>query len=810
MDLQKPTIYPTLVIGLGGTGTNVVRHVKRRILQHYGDGTLAELPQMIQVLAIDSEPLVNGATEQALHPDEFAYLGRFDGSKLIENKQAHAPYLDWWKWKDDEVNLGYIHNGARQLRPVGRLCFVRNYTAFRAAVKKKLARVNKLEAKARAEEDGYPTQVTQKLIFITGSICGGTGAGLLVDTARAIRDYEHDATIIAILAMPSVFVEDIQSNIQQRRIRANAYAALKEIHYLQNNSEHFKITLPYEDHQVPGTANKAFDQVFLVEMTDDEGIALSSKSNAEQAIAHFIQLTCLSDLGKTILARNVNVDKMEYSSFGVSSIVMPEQSLKSYMASRLLEETLSSLLKPSFEVVRPVDLWSEMPGVLEDVANESVSVADIGTLTNEVRERRGIWILIETEMRARMSEVLLKYGPTQLEVEIQDWLQTIESVQQTAKQPNGIYDVQRYGFTEKGNKPPQLAFSKVDRDRRAVASKEYALRYELELLAKAIDDKLKQILANVIERHSSQFDANSGLVNLASTLAHERHQQVLEKFDPDKQIENNSRYYDLETSALGNVDWDLINAWARYWTGQMTIAEADGKSEILPVQHRNTVTEILADWILDDLLGHEKPTGRKAEDLLEDIVRTEAYQKWQFAALASFSIRHVYGSRMDRIGGRSPRPANRAIQMHGRVGVHSSIDRDQNNFASANPEPIRIVSEPDATHEQKAFENRLNGHIDFYASRRERSDFEGAGSSNGKRVDACYILHGIPIDKLRGIDDLYRAYWGNSVLDAHPGLAVELSPRLAHLQPEWARDLPEVWTDRHDPDARKRKANLPA
>ena len=46
--IQKPTIYPTLVIGVGGMGTNTVRAAKRRFRMAWGGD---KLPGMIQLMA---------------------------------------------------------------------------------------------------------------------------------------------------------------------------------------------------------------------------------------------------------------------------------------------------------------------------------------------------------------------------------------------------------------------------------------------------------------------------------------------------------------------------------------------------------------------------------------------------------------------------------------------------------------------------------------------------------------------------------------------------------------------------------------
>ena len=160
MSELKPTIYPTLVIGLGGSGTDVARYVKRRFLRAWGGrrraATADELPAVLQVLAVDTEPLVNPADEEPLYSHEFAFLGRFDATRLVQNRHSHAPYLDWWGWDEGDIPLGYIHNGARQLRPIGRLAFFRNYVTFKTLMVDKLRAMRQLAAIQEAEESGLP------------------------------------------------------------------------------------------------------------------------------------------------------------------------------------------------------------------------------------------------------------------------------------------------------------------------------------------------------------------------------------------------------------------------------------------------------------------------------------------------------------------------------------------------------------------------------------------------------------------------------------------------------------------------------
>lgn len=103
---EKPTIYPTLVVGVGGMGTNAVRAVKRRLRKAWGGETL---PAMIQLLALDTEPLINRLDQEPLYADESAYMGKFDATRLVDNLENHPEIARWWDYPS--IPLGYIHNG---------------------------------------------------------------------------------------------------------------------------------------------------------------------------------------------------------------------------------------------------------------------------------------------------------------------------------------------------------------------------------------------------------------------------------------------------------------------------------------------------------------------------------------------------------------------------------------------------------------------------------------------------------------------------------------------------------------------------
>lgn len=258
-------------------GTNTVCAVKRRFRNVWGGD---QLPGIIQLLALDTEPLVNRLDQESLFADEFAYMGKFDATRLVANLDQHPEIARWWNYPS--IPLGYIHNDAKQLRPIGRLSFFRNYITFKQLLETKLANLDKIRDMETAQNRGFPVVGNYQLIYVVSSLCGGTGAGMFLDTVHRIRaQVRINARIVGIFFLPDVLEEEISSDLQRRRIRANAYAALKELNYFQE-TQLFKALYPSEQRELPDAPYAPFDFIFLLGRTNRDGRSLARKSDAEQ------------------------------------------------------------------------------------------------------------------------------------------------------------------------------------------------------------------------------------------------------------------------------------------------------------------------------------------------------------------------------------------------------------------------------------------------------------------------------------------------------------------------------------------------
>ncbi|MFM2309003.1 MAG: hypothetical protein RLY87_1124 [Chloroflexota bacterium] len=341
-------IAPTIVVGLGGTGTAIIRHLKSRLRQAVGN---MPIPRLVEFLAVDTEPIQNLPGEERLYDGEIAYIGDFNAGAVLENIDNHPHIKDWW-FTNGKV-VGSIYKGARQRRAVGRLSLYAKWGEFTQRLDPKIRRVQEISEKEKTERYGLDVERTgQVRVYILASVCGGTGSGTFIDAAFRVRKALGDeAEIIGILFLPSCFMPNMQSQVQKERVQGNAYAALRELNHFLSPNTKFVSTFPDtpfydgEGNKVSSTLTRPFDSVFLVDSHNGKE-HLSALREIQRMAAQFIYLDMITPIGKRLAGRRVNLNDLageqrkggdnESSSalaiagFVTASLVLPE---------RVVEET---------------------------------------------------------------------------------------------------------------------------------------------------------------------------------------------------------------------------------------------------------------------------------------------------------------------------------------------------------------------------------------------------------------------------------------------------------------------------------------
>lgn len=815
---DRPTIYPTMVVGVGGMGTNTVRAVKRRFRNVWGSD---QLPGMIQLLSLDTEPLVNRLDQEPLFADEFAYMGKFDATRLISNLDQHPEIGRWWNYPS--IPLGYIHNGAKQLRPIGRLCFFRNYVTFKQLLESKLSNLDKIRDMETAQNRGFPVVGNYQLIYVVSSLCGGTGSGMFMDTVHRIRaQVRNNARIVGIFYLPDVLEGEITSDIQRRRIRANAYAALKELNYFQE-TQSFKALYPSEQRELPDAPYAPFDFIFLVGRTNRDGRSLARKSDAENMAAHLIQLTAISHLSSEILGLEVNVVRerlydlgdsvaagaggaagevtgerpqdatsqrghfLVYSSFATSALVAPHESLldfwqkafvadlvRRFAAGPTLSDPRAAL--PAGDQQRIQNLWQSLQAHLVSryaaLDNDRLDAA-----VDEINELRGAWGTFWEPIQQTMRQAMLDTGvrgalalcdllgpnnsgggpeslPRQRLFQVDGnpvseedrlrWRKVLAqqgTLNEQLQQIGGMMgDLVMMAFN-----PRQARERAKDMAARRARARLYQKRDAVETALVAQIGKQAAVLREALR---SQID------NCAVTLARANQEasRTADRIDPrvSDGKRSTSTYYELETGAVGR---DYLQHF--YRRAASAVGNHDWNTALNPLFSQ--VVSKMSALTPEQIYDHLSTVTADNATLLERVAQ-------------SVDINHIVtmqrSEEMQRV---RQRPDNRIQQWLDRLNPYIRWDADRFSFHESNLEHIRLAATPTSRQDDP----------DVAAATVGQEDLRWIPTGDHTRMDAVWIVHGLPVTLLERLDE-FRAQYENQ-LDFPVREEFHLNPRWAAL-----------------------------
>ena len=673
--------------------------------------------------------------------------------------------------------------------PIGRLAFFRNYVTFKTLMTDKLRVTRQLASIQEAEERGFPVAADHQLIYIVSSLCGGTGVGMFLDVAHRVRqEVGSNASIVGIFLMPSTFESEIRSDLQRRRIQANAYAALKELNHF-HECQDFKALYPSEKTPMPTTKYRALDRIFLVERTNADGRTLSSKKQAEQMIADLIDLMSMSHLNQRILGLDVNVTEerttevadshqryLSYSAFSTSALVMPQKALWRYFTSVASYWAIEALLTGEGGGEDPVEdqLWTEYlalrDGLQAEFARYQMTGEDLKALTEDVAQGDGRWLGFAAIVSDAMRSMLPTYGLQGLRYMLHRLAlssASAELVRDDLAHPRQlpfeeISEVKRPGLVKQlFTSATELAETEIARQKWLLfQSRLDAWRAVLGALRALVRDWERQLDRMEEDLHEAR-DASVRHTSEAAERVHPLRRQG----DDDT-----NTYYDLETGA---VNEEMLSTYIRVTAALLDkpVSEADGA-----VTRWRLLLGALCDYVFACLTPENTRAGTSVSaSTLRSVLEQRFAEDPDLATLRqeltdAFDLRNVVQAQQDG----DHRPANyRLSQLFKRMAPHLSVDGDTYPYTEANEEHVRVVATPSALAEEvnTAFRQAMRGY----------DDFEWVPTGDANRIDACHIVHGLPLVQLRSMPDLYKHYAGG-----------EFDRRTLHVQADWA-DFPEVY-----------------
>ena len=305
-------IRPTLFIGLGTTGLNILKSLRQLMFEEYGrDG----LP-IFNYVSIETDGGVD-ATDRNLADEIKSVKATIPKTVPISNKldpdQPSNVYNKHLKnWLNPEL-LNYVQafeKGAANIRMAGRLCLWENWETVRNALNiaynainapdTKEDAVNALakhyEAKERKTPEGNLIDRINSNIYIVGSLCGGSCSGMLIDIAYycghilGIGDTNNVYGCFTMFDSQQAASQDNSITVRA----ANCYAALWEINFYNHLRTEFNTTFP--SGQSVKTTNKPFDYVSFVSRSNSTGGVFTKDNKFDEAgLNQMVSLNLFAD-----------------------------------------------------------------------------------------------------------------------------------------------------------------------------------------------------------------------------------------------------------------------------------------------------------------------------------------------------------------------------------------------------------------------------------------------------------------------------------------------------------------------------------
>lgn len=390
---------PSILIGLGGIGTGVVRRVKKALVENPYYNELVSQGKVI-FCSLDVDPDYDSDIGQEV--DTVLGFETLEPMKVVRANIKDQEFLSWWIPKHRIYAPISGKSGAGQIRINGRLAFLDNFAKIKQFLGQQIEYASNVATNMR--KSGGSEENCRIRIFIISSLVGGTGAGILVDTTHLLRSLTNETTrIYGIL-----FDGSVVANLIKGDPNITTFATLTEIERWMEDPQ--KFIMYYGGETIKNDKSKFFDIAFIIQAKNMGGQCFYAapeevKKNYQTMASLFLEsLVTIPDYEKFFQANDWNTfDNVRktpggrsccYSSFAVSQISFPVDKVTDYCYAKLISERM----KDGFDIKRP-DFYTMQKhlGICEHDGNQ---------LTNLLRTTKSASILSEkaTNVRSTFQE----------------------------------------------------------------------------------------------------------------------------------------------------------------------------------------------------------------------------------------------------------------------------------------------------------------------------------------------------------------------------------------------------------------------
>ena len=303
-------VRPTLIVGLGGTGVLVCQWVEEFIRTLF-DG---RVPPFIRFLKLDTDALEEGGPPEASLTDFYNLFQNLDIGAVVRDCAQYPelhPHLDWFTSLRGRLDAVFADYGCQGIPRLGRLVFTeQRENIIHPAVSARFGSLRAATQQDLKDEMGQFALVSDAApaVHVAASVCGGTGAGMLIDMAYNLRwwsreSFRRSAEIIGHLMLPEAFVIN---PVLRPKLQAVAAATLEQIEFL-SDPRRDDIPVHY-----PGSSGKrSFDRLtapfnFLYLLNGQGDLGVGNRKHLVKMIARAIRAMVLEPSSKLVASESNN------------------------------------------------------------------------------------------------------------------------------------------------------------------------------------------------------------------------------------------------------------------------------------------------------------------------------------------------------------------------------------------------------------------------------------------------------------------------------------------------------------------------
>ena len=278
-------IKPTLFVGLGTTGTDILKTLRQLMSEEYENAGLP-IFRYISIETREDETGDNSKKFKDYEQIEVVNATIDETTKIREQLDPNQPIAIYQPQLAEWLNPNLLNEfesfkaGASNIRMAGRLCLWHNWQQIRRTLSTARNRViedtNKqktldiLTKHYQAKKLDVPNQLVDNNginVYVVGTLCGGTCSGMLIDIAYLIRSIlgRSDANEVNGIFTMYDQLSATGNNDDIAARAANCYASLSELNYYNHPDVMYDVVFP--NRQRPGTYQKPYNYELLVSPT---------------------------------------------------------------------------------------------------------------------------------------------------------------------------------------------------------------------------------------------------------------------------------------------------------------------------------------------------------------------------------------------------------------------------------------------------------------------------------------------------------------------------------------------------------------